>query len=170
MSILDVFIILVLILEVYLRVSTQLYSQRRSKSKISFKCTLENYPCIYNPFEWHLKTDGSTGIHVMLMAFSHFLNDVIITYGNTEAISHLLNTNMLPPVLRFLTVTFRTSPVFRTVFSPEVKVVFFCFSLGCAKEGLIRKSWAGTSLETENNNDQYGALGLNPVLRVPQLL
>lgn len=109
----------------YLRVSTQLYYQRRSKSKISFKCTLENYTCNYNPFEWHLKTDGSTGIHVMLMAFSHFLNDVIITYGNTEAISHLLNTNMLPPVLRFLTVTFRTSPVFRTVFSLEVKVVFF---------------------------------------------
>ena len=75
------------------------------------------------------------------MAFSHFLNDVIITYGNTEAISHLPNTNMLTPVLRFLTVTFRTSQGFRTVFSPEAKVVF-CFSLDCVKEYLINPGLA----------------------------
>lgn len=39
----------------------------------------------FNPFEWYLKTDKLTGVHAMLMAFSYFLNDVIITYGNTES-------------------------------------------------------------------------------------
>ena len=62
----------------------------------------------------NLKTDGLVGIHTTLMAFSYFLDDVIITSGTTE--SHF--------------------PSARTVFSPELKVVFY-FPLGHVKERLI---------------------------------
>lgn len=70
----------------------------------------------------------------MLMAFSHFLNGVIITYGNTE--SRFPSAQHKYVASCFLTVAFSTSPVFRTVFSPEVKVVFYFFT-GCVKEYLI---------------------------------
>lgn len=33
----------------------------------------------------NLKTARLVGIHATLMDFSHFLDDVIITYGNTES-------------------------------------------------------------------------------------
>ena len=62
-----------------------LNEQQIGKSKISLVHTLKHDACNCGFIRLNLKTDRLVGIHATLMAFSHFLDDVIITYGNTES-------------------------------------------------------------------------------------